>query len=100
MTRSKILSRVAAAAISIGIVFNGASVFANETSTVSASWFAAMQQTVAEKLPSSIPVVFKLVGENAFPVFVKALPKYTITITPGADGKSVAASGPMGRALN
>lgn len=76
MNRSVLLSRVVAAAISVGVVAVGLPAFAADDAQ--ASWFANQKEVLRQKLESAPPVTFKFIGDRVMPVFVKKAPKYVV----------------------
>ncbi|MDX2142458.1 MAG: hypothetical protein SFV19_03800 [Rhodospirillaceae bacterium] len=40
-----------------------------------ASWFAAKQQALSQKLDAKLPITFKFIGNSVVPVFLNTLPK-------------------------
>jgi hypothetical protein len=40
-----------------------------------ASWFAAKQQSLSQRLDGKLPITFKFIGNSVVPVFLNTLPK-------------------------
>jgi len=77
MNRFTLVSRIAAAVISFGIVSTGLPAFAGQSST---AWFASQKETLRQKLEQAPPVTFTFVGNSMVPVFVKPAQKFIVIV--------------------